>query len=73
MADDEYFTLNDRPVKIIKRTGGWDVMVLDMTTGDWECDESYFERYLRHDGDIDMLTEAEFDELVASIRKRLDT
>lgn len=68
----EFFTVNDRPVKLVMhKTGGFDVLALDMKTGDWEPAYPYYERYLQRDGDIDLLTESEFKALVSSIRKRL--
>lgn len=75
MSIPTYFTLNDRPVKVIKRAqGGWDVMLLDMHTGDWERDEDeeYLDRYFRSDGDIDILTEDQFNARVADIRAWLE-
>ena len=69
--DPKFFAVNDRPVRVVTRAdGSRDVMVLDMTTGDWERDvgEKYLDRYFRHDGDIDLLSEDKFNARVAEIR-----
>lgn len=70
-----YFTLNDRPVKVVLKESpdGFEILplALNMRTGDWEPAEKYYDRYLRRDGDIDVLTEPNFKELVAGIKKEL--
>jgi len=69
--DPEFFAVNDRPVKVVSRSDGRrDVMLLNMATGEWERDEGevYLDRFFRHDGDIDLLTEEQFNARVAEIR-----
>lgn len=39
-----------------------------MGTGDWVPADIYLDRYFRRDGDIDLLTEEEFNALVAEIQ-----
>jgi hypothetical protein len=42
MALPKFFAVNDRPAKVVEQPdGGYDVMVLDMHTGEWERDISY--------------------------------
>jgi hypothetical protein len=72
MTMPRFFTVNDRPVKIVEQPdGSADVMVLDMRTGEWERDPSYLDFYFEGGRDVDLLTEAEFTATVAAIRKRL--
>jgi hypothetical protein len=72
MALPKFFAVNDRPAKVVEQPdGGYDVMVLDMRTGEWERDLSYLEKYLSHSTDADLLTEAEFNASVEAIRKHL--
>ena len=68
----DFFALNDRPVKVVKHPdGGFDVMALDMGTGDWVEADDYLDRFWKRDGELEMLTEKEFKERVSAIRKRL--
>jgi hypothetical protein len=68
----KFFTVNDRPVKLVERADGdTDVMALDMATGEWERDERYLHMYWERGKDIDLLTEQEFNAAVAAIRERL--
>lgn len=67
-----FFTINDRPVKVVKHPdGGFDVMALNMQLGDWEPAMEYLDRYWRRDGDIEILTEQQFRQRVSQIRKDL--
>jgi hypothetical protein len=66
------FTINDRPVKVIAKEGGGLVaLALNMSTGDWEPADDLYDRYLRHDGDLDDMDAAEFKARVSEIRKAL--
>lgn len=42
-----------------------------MGTGDWVPADHYLDRYLRRDGDIELLTEEEFNARVAEVRARI--
>jgi hypothetical protein len=66
----KFFAINDRPVKVVKNAaGGWSAFALDMSTGDWVDGEAHLDRWWRHDGDIDLYTEEEFNARVAEVRK----
>jgi hypothetical protein len=68
----EFFTVNDRPVKLVPTSeGGLDVQALDMRTGEFERDMGYLTRCIAGEGEVDRLTEAEFDLRVRDIRARL--
>ena len=72
MSLPKFFTVNDRPVKIITHEDGRiDVMALDMTTGDWERNDRYLDMALEGGRDVDLLTEDEFNAAVDSHRKWL--
>ncbi|HEX2732892.1 MAG TPA: hypothetical protein VHM70_14885 [Polyangiaceae bacterium] len=72
MAFPILFTINDQPVKVVAPEGGGLVaLCLNMTTGDWEPAPGLYDRYRRHDGDIDDLTEEQFNARVSEIRKDL--
>ena len=70
-----YFSSNDRPVKVVvkKYDDGYEIIPLglNLSSGDWESAEDDYDRYLRRNGDIDSLTEAEFKAMVSKIRKEL--
>lgn len=68
----QYFTVNDRPVKfVILPDGGMDVLALNMRSGEFERDMGYLTRCVCHEGDVDELDEAAFLERVEEIRKGL--
>jgi predicted RNA-binding protein associated with RNAse of E/G family len=72
MALPQFFTVNDRPVKVVTYDDGRiDVMALDMKTGDWERDDRYLDMALEGGRDVDLLTEDEFNAAVAAIREWL--
>ena len=72
MALPKFFAVNDRPGKVVEQLdGGYDVIVLDMRTGEWERDFSYLTKFLTHSTDADLLTEEEFNAAVKAIRERL--
>ncbi|MCS6912067.1 MAG: hypothetical protein RMK29_20440 [Myxococcales bacterium] len=67
-----YYTVNDRPVKMVPTPdGGMDVLALNMTTGEFERNMDYLSRCLGHVGDVDELGEAEFTRRVEQIRQEL--
>jgi hypothetical protein len=67
-----YYTVNDRPVKIVETPGGgMDVLALNMRTGEFERAMDYLSKCLGHVGDVDVLSEAEFERYVAAIRRRI--
>lgn len=71
-----YYAVNDRPVKlIVTPDGGLDCHVLDMKTGLFCPDRSYFAFLSPGPGnefkDVDQLDEAGFDGLVMSARARI--
>jgi hypothetical protein len=67
----KFFLYNERPTKVVERDGGWDVVGLDMETGEWEDDDEFLDRYFQRDGEIMVVTEEEFNAAVAAIRKDL--
>ncbi|MBS1196377.1 MAG: nicotinate-nucleotide pyrophosphorylase (carboxylating) [Proteobacteria bacterium] len=70
--NNQYFTVNDRPVKfVIMPDGGMDVLALNMRSGEFERDMGYLTRCVCHEGDVDELDEAAFLERVEAIRKDL--
>ena len=72
MSIPRFFTLNDRPVKVIELPdGGLDVMALDMRKGDWVRAMEYLDRFFKQDADAEALSEAQFKTRVSEIRKRL--
>ena len=71
-SKNQYFTVNDRPVKfVILPDGGMDVLALNMRSGEFERDMGYLTRCVCHEGDVDELDEAAFLERVEAIRKDL--
>jgi hypothetical protein len=69
-----YYAVNNRPVNIVQLPdGGADCLVFDFASGDFIPDRSYFSR-ISETGigkDVDQLTEAEFERLVAALRQQL--
>ena len=69
-----YYAVNDRPVKIVRLPGGGaDALIFDFATGDFVPDRSYFARTMETGigKDVDQLTEAEFNLLVAALRQAI--
>lgn len=65
-----FYTVNDRPVKFVELpTGELDVLVYDWRTGELVRDMSYLSRVFGG-GDVDKLTESEFDALLTCLRSR---
>lgn len=67
------YTVNDRPVIIAATAdGGADCLVLDMRTGSFVIDRSYFARTLPGDhGDVDALSAAEMSAYVSRLRAEI--
>lgn len=69
-----YYAVNDRPIKIVELPdGGADALVLDLTTGHFIPDRSYFGR-VSDTGigkDVDQLSEQDFESLVAGLRRSM--
>jgi hypothetical protein len=65
-----YYAVNDRPVAVVPtEDGGEDCVVFDFATGELTPDRSYFEYLIPGSGkDVDALTEAEFEDRLASYR-----
>ena len=65
-----YYAVNDRPVQIVRLpNGGSDCLVFDFDTGGFSPDRSYFAHLDPGSGkDVDQLTAAEFERLVAQSR-----
>lgn len=69
-----YYTVNDRPAKIIPTAdGGADMLVLDMLTGVFRPDRSYFSRVTEVGKDVESLDETRFNLVVAAIRREIAT
>lgn len=67
-----YYAVNDRPVKMVATPeGGADILVLDMVTGAFVPDRSYFLRISEVGKDVDSLHEDQFHALVATIRNQI--
>lgn len=67
-----YYAVNDRPVTFVQLPSGEvEVLVFDFATGELVRDMSYLSRVFEHGKDIDKLDQAQFDALVAQLRKRL--
>ncbi|HSF87713.1 MAG TPA: hypothetical protein VLG28_18885, partial [Acidimicrobiia bacterium] len=68
-----YYAVNDRPVKFVQLAdGGVDCLVLDMQSGRFVPDRSYFAAVAPGSGkDVDQLSPQDFDALVMLQRARL--
>lgn len=67
-----HYTVNDRPVKIVRLPdGGSDALVFDRTTSAFVPDRSYFGKVpgTGIGKDVDPLTKEEFDKRVAELRR----
>lgn len=67
-----YCIVGARPVRARSTPdGGMTVEALDWKTGELVRALEYLERIIQGDGDLDYVTEAEFDAAVAAIRARI--
>lgn len=66
-----YFTIDDRPVKVIATpSGGMDVLIANLTTGKLERDMQYLAYCFEPGKNVQRLSEAEFNARVASLNDR---
>jgi hypothetical protein len=67
-----YFTIDDRPVKIISApSGGMDVLVANLTTGKLERDMQYLAYCFEPGKNVQRLSEAEFNTRLAALKASL--
>ncbi len=67
-----FFIVGARPVKAVRtEEGGMDVLAFDWKTGELRRDLSYLERIVMPDVEVDVVTEAAFEEAVAALRAKL--
>ena len=72
MFEPEYYTINDRPVKMLPTPdGGRTVLVMNLKTGEFERDVSYLSRCYDPDQDVDKLTEQSFNQYVEQLRREI--
>jgi hypothetical protein len=66
----QYFICGARPVKFVPTDdGGMEILAFDWKTGDFVPDASYLTRCTFPDGEVDVVTEAEFEREVALHRR----
>ena len=69
----EYYTVNDRPVKMLSTAnGGKKVLVLNLHTGEFEADLSYLSRCYNPEQDVDRLSKTVFESYVAQLKREID-
>ncbi|MEL6500726.1 MAG: hypothetical protein AAFR62_00235 [Cyanobacteria bacterium J06629_2] len=69
----EYYTVNDRPVKMISTAdGGRRVLVLNWQTGEFEADMSYLSRCYNPEQDVEQLSQAMFERYVSQLRGEIN-
>ncbi|MEL6911864.1 MAG: hypothetical protein AAFR63_07205 [Cyanobacteria bacterium J06631_6] len=69
----EYYTVNDRPVKMISTAdGGRRVLVLNWQTGEFEADMSYLSRCYNPEQDVEQLSQAMFERYVSQLRGKIN-
>lgn len=67
-----YFTIDDRPVKVIAMpNGGMDVLIANLTTGKLERDTQYLAYCFEPGKNVQRLSEAEFNARLAALRSSL--
>lgn len=66
-----YCLVGIRPVKLIAtESGGTDVLAYDWQTGTFQREMQYLTRVLMGDGEIDYLSEAEFEQYLVTLGQR---
>lgn len=66
-----YFTIDDRPVKVIATPGGgMDVLIANLTTGKLERDMQYLAYCFEPGKNVQRLSEAEFNARVTALNDR---
>lgn len=69
----EYYTVNDRPVKIVPTAnGGKTVLVMNLSTGEFERDLSYLSRCYNPEQDVDCLSKIKFEAYVKELRDKIE-
>lgn len=69
----EYYTVNDRPVKIVPTAnGGKTVLVMNWHTGEFERDLSYLSRCYNPEQDVDRLSEEMFEKYVKKLGDKIE-
>ena len=67
-----YFIVGARPVKAVRtEEGGMDVLAYDWKTGELRRDLSYLERIVMPDVEVEVVTEAVFEEALVVLRAKL--
>lgn len=67
-----YFTINDRPVKVVATSnGGMDVLIANLTTGKLERDLQYLAYCFEPGQNVQRLSEAEFNMQMAALQASL--
>lgn len=67
-----YFTIDDRPVKVIAApNGGMDVLIANLTTGKLERDMQSLADCFEPGKNVQRLSEAEFEACVAALQQAL--
>ena len=68
----EYYTVNDRPVKVISTSdGGLDVLVMNWQTGEFERNIDYLPYGSDAWKDIDKFSEEQFNQYVEQLRREI--
>lgn len=66
-----FYLVNDRPVKLLETPdGGLTVLVYNWKTGEFDRDMSYLSRCSEPGKDVDKLTESDFNQYVADLRRQ---
>jgi len=66
-----YCIVGHRPVKALAtEDGGMDVLAYDWATGEFRREPGYLHRVVTPDGEVDVVTEKEFEEHVARLRQK---
>lgn len=64
-----YYTVNDRPVKIVEdASGGLTTLVFEWSSGAFVRDQTYFMQIMTPGKDVDTFTKNEFEEKVQALR-----
>ena len=72
LPESEYYSVNDRPVKIVSTVdGGRTVLVMNLHTGEFERDMSYLSRCYNPEQDVERLSETEFEQYVSQLRHNI--
>ena len=73
LPEPEYYTVNDRPVKILATPdGGKKVLVMNLYTGKFEPDMSYLSRCYNPEQDVDCLSAIMFNQYVTELKRQIN-